>query len=81
MDSAANLKTRFRSPKSDVKTKRDRCGTSRHLNGKCLPLFHLEDSSKIEEMLWHRERYRQSQLFTATHEMRSINDLHNKKRK
>ena len=35
--------------------------------------FCSEDPSKIEEVLWYRERYWGSQLFTVTHEINSIN--------
>ena len=42
---------------------------------------HSEDLSKIEEVLWYRERYWQSQLFTGTHGMNSINDIYTKKHK
>ena len=30
----------------------------------------------IEEILWHREKYLQSQLFTMTHDMNSLTDLY-----
>ena len=35
----------------------------------------------IEETLWHREKYWQSQLFTTTHGMNSLIDLYRPKRK
>ena len=34
--SAVDFKPRFRVHKSDIKTKKERCGTSRHFNEKCL---------------------------------------------
>ena len=34
--SAVDFKPRFRVQKSDIKTKKERCGTSRHFNEKCL---------------------------------------------
>ena len=33
--SAIKFKSRFRIHKSDIKTKKDRCGTARHFNNKC----------------------------------------------
>ena len=91
--SAVDFKPRFRVHKSDIKTKKERCGTSRHFNEKCLcstsPFGYVkvqiieqvysEDPSNIEEVLWYRERYWQSQLFTVTHGMNSINNLYSKK--
>ena len=35
VDSAVKCKSRFRIHKSDIKTKKDRCGTARHFNNKC----------------------------------------------
>ena len=32
---ALDFKSRFRIHKSDIKTKKDRCGTARHFNTKC----------------------------------------------
>ena len=93
--SAKDFKLRFRVHKSDIKTKKERCGTSRHFNEKCLcstsPFGYVkvqiieqvysEDPSNIEEVLLYRERYWQSQLFTILHGMNSFNDLYSKKRK
>ena len=87
--SAVDFKTRYRVHKSDIKTKKKRCVTSRHFNEKCLcstspfgyakvqinEQVYSENPSNIEEVLWYRERYWQSQFFTVTHEMNSINDL------
>lgn len=38
-----------------------------------------KDPSKIEEVLWYRERYWQSQLFIVTHGINSINEINSKK--
>ena len=38
-----------------------------------------KDPSKIEEVLWYRERYWRSQLFIVTHGMNSINEINSKK--
>ena len=90
-----DFKPYFGVHKSDIKTKKERCCTSRHFNEKCLcpasPFGYVkvqiiervlsEDSSNIEEVLWYRERYLQSQLRAVTRGMNSINDLYCKKRK
>ena len=89
LGSAVDFKTRYRVHKSDIKTKKERCVTSRHFNEKCLcstspfgyakvqinEQVYSENPSNIEEVLWYRERYWQSQFFTVTHGMNSINDL------
>ena len=94
--SASNFKNRFRIHKSDIKTKKDRCGTSNHFNEKCVssPNIHgflqvqiiehvvnTTTNNKIDNILWSREKYWQSQLFTLTHGMNSMNELYCKKRK
>ena len=93
--SAVDFNPRFSVHKSNIKTKKERCGTSRHFNEKwlCSPSpfryvkvqiieqVYSEDPSNIEEVLWYRERYWQSQLFTVTHGMSITNDLYSKKRK
>ena len=93
MASAVDFKPRSRVHKSDIKTKKERCGTSRHFNEKCLCLassfgyvqiieqVYSEHPSKFEEVLWYKERYWQSQLFTVTLGMNSINDIYCKERK
>ena len=67
---AVDFKTRLRVHKSDIKTKKERCGTSRHFNEKYLcstsPFGYVkvqiieqvysQQPSKIEEVLWYRER-------------------------
>ena len=87
--SAVDFKPRYRVHKSDIKTKKEPCVTSRHFIEKCLcstsPFGYVkvqiieqvysEDPSNIEKALWYRERYWQSQLFTVTNGMNSINDL------
>ena len=93
--SATSFKQRFRIPKSDIKTKKDRCGTARHFNSICchpinphgyLKVHLMEqvfcDASKdIESILWEREKYWECQLFTNTHDMNSISDLYSRSRK
>ena len=93
--STVDFKHCFRVHKSDIKTKKECCGTSRHFNERCLcstfpfgyvkvqiiEQVYLEHPSKIEEVLWYSKRYWQSQLSTVTHGMNSINDLYSKKHK
>ena len=94
--SAIKFKSRFRIHKSDIKTKKDRCGTARHFNNKCCnssnPFVYLRvqliekvyciyDDCNIEDILWDREKYWQSQLFTNVKGMNSISDLYSIKRK
>ena len=91
--SAINFKNRFRVHKSDIKTNKDRCGTAQHFNDKCCdsvnPHIYLQvqlieqivGSDCIEDRLWDREKYWQSQLFTTTHGMNSPLDLYSRQRK
>ena len=92
--STTDFKSRFRIHKSDIKTNKDRCGTPKHFNVKCkndnnicqfLSVQIIEqvysNATDIEEILWHREKYWQSQLFTTTHGMNSLTDLYCSKRK
>ena len=91
--SAIDFKTRFRIHKSDIKTKKDRCGTARHFNNKCsdnnnphkfLQVQLIESvisDDDLEGKLWEREKYWQCQLFTNTHGMNSVSDLYSSKRK
>ena len=80
--------------KSDIKTIKDRYGTAKHFNSKCkndknifqfLSVQVIEqvysNATDIEEILWQREKYWQSQLFTTTHGMNSFTDLYCSKRK
>ena len=94
--SALNFKQRFRIHKSDIKTNKDRCGTARHFNNVyCHPsnphnylkvqlieqvLCNGADKD-IEAILWEREKYWQSQLFTNVYGMNSVSDLYSRKRK
>ena len=39
------------------------------------------NATDIEDILWHRKKYWQSQLFTTTHGMNSLIDLYCPKRK
>ena len=91
--SAIDFKARFRIHKKDIKTKKDRCGTARHVNTKCSDVqnphrflqvqliesvvSHLD----LENKLWERDKYWQCQLFTNTHSMNSVSDLYARKRK
>ena len=93
--SAIYFKKRFRIHKSDINTKKDRCGVARHFNNKCRHPQHpnvflkiqpieqicVEDENKLDETLWHREKYWQVLLFTNSHGMNSLTDLYSKKRK
>ena len=90
------FKSRFRIHKSDIKTKKDRCGTARHFSNKCCnftdpsvyfrvwlieKVYCVYDDCNIEDILWDREKYWQSQLFTNVKGMNSISDLYSVKRK
>ena len=67
--SAIGFKTRFRIHKSDIKTKKDRCGTARHFNTKCSGIqnshrfFQVQliesvvSDLYLENKLWEREKY------------------------
>ena len=94
--SAIKFKSRFRIYKSDIKTKKDRCGTARHFNNRCCnspnlfvylrvqlieKVYYIYDDCNIEDTLWDREKYWQSQLFTNVKGMNSISDLYSIKRK
>ena len=94
--SAIRFKSRFGIHKSDTKTKKNRSGTARHFNNKCCdssnPFVYLRvqlidkvyciyDDCNIEDILWDREKYWQSQLFTNVKGMNSISDLYSIKRK
>ena len=91
--SALDFKSRFRIHKSDIKTKKDRCGTARHFNTKCTDssnphkflkvqiIESVQCDYNLEGKLWERERYWQCQLFTNTHDMDSVSDLYSTNRK
>ena len=79
--------------KSDIKTKKDRCGTARHFNSKCsvvqnplgFPQFQLTESVvsdlDFENKLLEMEKYWQCQLFTDTYDMNNVSYLYASKRK
>ena len=91
--SAIDFKARFRIHKSDIKTKKDRCGTARHFNNKCFDVQNphrflqvqliesVVSDLDLENKLWEREKYWQCQLFTNTHGMNSVSNLFTSKRK
>ena len=93
--SALDFKKRFKIRKSDINTKKDRCGVPRHFTNKCQdPQNHhacliiqpteqlsVKEVSKLDDTLWHREKYWQDLLFTNSHGMNSMADLYSKKRK
>ena len=95
MGSAVKFKTRFRIHRSDVKTKTGRCRSARHFNSKCyhdtnpfqylkiqfMEQVHSNNLENIEDILWNREKYCQSQLFTIAKGMNSVLDLYSSKRK
>ena len=90
--SAIYFNARFRIHKSDIKTKKDRCGTVRHLT-KCFDVQNphsflqvqliesVVSDLDLENKLWEREKYGQCQLFTNTHSMNSVSGLYASKRK
>ena len=68
--SATSFKQCFRIHKSDIKTKKDRCWTTRHMNSICcIPINHgylkmqfieqvfCDASKDIESVLWECEKY------------------------
>ena len=94
--SALNFKQWFRIDKSDIKTNKDCCRTSRHFNNVCChpsnPHFHLKVQlieqvfcngvdKDIEACLWEHEKYWQSQLFSKVYGMTSVSNLCSRKRK
>ena len=90
--SALDFKSRFRIHKSDIKTKKDRCGTARHFNTKCTDssnphkflkvqiIESVQCDYNLEGKLWERERCCQCHLFANTHGMNSVSDLYSTKR-
>ena len=91
---AVDFGPRFRVHKSDIKTKKEHCVTSRHFNEDCLcstsPFPYVtvtivkqvcsEDPSKTEEVLWYRENIGKGN-YSVTREMNSVNELYSKKHK
>ena len=76
-----DFKPHFRVHESDVKAKKERCGTSRHFRKKCLCFTSGYVKVQIIEQNYSEDPSKQSQLFTVTHGMNSINNLDSKKRK
>ena len=97
VDSAIKFRNRFRIHKSDIKTKKDRFRTARHFNNKCCnpsnsfvylrvqllieKVYCIYDDCNIEDILWNREKYWQSQLLTNVKGMNSTSELYSVKRK
>ena len=93
MGSAIDFQARFRIHKSNIKTKKGRCGTTRHFNTKCSDVQNphrflqvqliesVVSDLDLENKLWEREKYWQCQLFTKTHGMNSVSNLYASKRK
>ena len=93
--SAIDFKKRFRIDKSNINTKKDRCGVARHFNNKCrhpqnpsaflkiqpIQQICVEDERKLDETLRYRGKYWQAVLFTNSHGMNSLADLYSKKHK
>ena len=91
-----NFKQWFRIHKSDIKSNKDWCGTARNFNNVCChpsnSHFYLkvelieqvlcnDADNDIEAILWEREKYWQSQLFTSVHGINSVSDLYSRKGK
>ena len=93
--SATFLKQRSGIHKSDIKTKKDRCGTARHFNSICCHPINPHGFLKVQlieqvfcgasedtkSISWEREKYWQCQLFINTHGMNSISDLYSRSKK
>ena len=93
--SAIDSKKRFRIHKSDINTKKDRCGVARHFSNKCrdpqnphaflkiqpIEQVSVKEENKLDDILRHREKYWQALLFTNSHGMNSMAVLYIKKRK
>ena len=90
---AIDFNARFRIHKSDIKTKKDRCGTARNFNNKCSDVQNLHrflqvqlieslvSDLDLENKLWEREKCWECQLFTNTHDMNSVFDVYASKGK
>ena len=91
--SSLDFKSRFRIHKSDIKTKKDRCGTARYFKTKCTDSsnphkflkMQIKESVQcdynLQGKLLQRGRYWQCQLFTNSYGMNSVSDLYSTKRK
>ena len=92
--SAIDFKKRFRIHKSDINTKKDRRGVfARHFTNKCqdpqnpqaflkiqpIEQISVKEENKLDDTLWHREKYWQALLFTNSHGMNSMADLYSNK--
>ena len=86
--SAIKVNSKIRIHKSDIKPKKDCCGTSRHFINKCChssnPFVYLRvhliekvcciyDNCNSEDILWDREKYWQFKLFANAKGMNSHN--------
>ena len=83
--SAITFKERFRIHKSDINTRKIRCGIANHLLNVCCSSFSkfeflqvqlieqvfIKDGQDIEKVLWLREKFWQAQLFTLSHGLNS----------
>ena len=93
--STLKFKSRFRNYKSDIKIKKDSCWTAWHFSNKCChyskpfvllriqlieKVYGIYDDCNIEDILWSRQKYCQSQLFTNIKGMNSISNLNSVKR-
>ena len=93
--SAVDFKKLFSVHKSDINTKKDLCGVTRHFTNKCRnpqnphaflkiqpnEQVSVKEESKLDDTLWHREKYWQALLFTNPHGINSMANLYSKKRK
>ena len=93
--SAIDLKKPFRIQKSDINNKNNRCGVARHFTNKCwepqnphsflkiqpIEQVSVKEQGKLDDTLWHREKYWQALLFTNSHGMNSMANLYSKKHK
>ena len=75
--------------------KKKRCGVARPFNNKCrdsqyphaflkiqpIQQVSVMEESKLDDILWHREKYWQALFFTNSHGINSLADLYSKKRK
>lgn len=77
ISSAVDFKSHFKINKHNINTNKDRCRTVKHFNGKCKDSDDLflsvrittqvyENTKDMDEFLWYRDKYCQSQ-FSTTH--------------
>ena len=91
--STTDFKATLRIQKSDIKTKKERCGTARYFNRKCCDSYNchiflqvallesVQSDIHQEGKLWERKKYWQCQLCTNIHGINSVSDLYYSKRK